>query len=78
MTAMTANHNSQYKLTVMVGVTTANGPRKVRLVTDLPYAKQFPAIVSWFKANRSWGEIKRDDSQLAFREVSTITLYIYR
>ena len=78
MTAMTAKHKSQYKLTVMVGVTTAHGPRKVKLVTDLPYAKQFPAIVSWFAVNPSWGEIKRDDTQLAFAEVSTLTLYIYR
>lgn len=66
------------RTTVMCGVMTKFGGRKVKLVTDLPASKQWKAIVDWFEASKQWGEIKQDDSQLAFSEVSTITLYIYR
>ena len=66
------------RVTVMVGVMTAMGARKVKLVTDLPTTKQWDAIVHWFKGSSAWGTITQDDTQLGFAEVSTITLYIYR
>ena len=66
------------RTTVMYGVMTKHGARKVKLVTDLSPARQWQAIVAWFAASKQWGTVEQDDSQLAFPEVSTITLYIYR